>query len=114
MRIDVPGWDAPMYIDVAICFPQPGSPGKAAADKEGEKEAAYPVWAARVRQQAVDFSPCVLESLGRFGIRSAALVGRLAGENAAAWGLHPAKIAGAKSPSGAYRTIEVMVEDRLW
>ena len=84
------GWDETVYVDVAVVFPASSTPGRQAQKVEGEKEDAYPVWCERVRIQPVGFSPCVLESFGRFGPRSAALVRRLAAENAAAWGLRAA------------------------
>ena len=90
LRIDVPGWDETVYVDVAVVFPASSTPGRQAQKVEGEKEDAYPVWCERVRIQPVGFSACVLESFGRFGPRSAALVRRLAEENAAAWGLRAA------------------------
>ena len=89
LRVDVPGWVRPLYIDVAVVFPVSSAPGRAAKNQERDKEAAYPVWSAEARVRPVDFSPCVVEAFGRFAPRSAKLVRRLAAENAAAWGLVP-------------------------
>ena len=72
-----------------VVFPFSSSPGRAAKRAEGDKEAAYPVRAAEAQVQAVDFSPCVAEAFGRFGPRSADLIRKLAGRNAADWGLTP-------------------------
>ena len=89
LRIDLPAWGEPLYVDVAVVFPLPGAaPGAAAKRKEADKEAAYPVWSAQERLQPVAFSPFVAEAFGRLGPRSAQLVARLAAESAAAWGLH--------------------------
>jgi hypothetical protein len=89
LRVDAPEWEWPLYIDVAVVFPTSSSPGRMAKRAEGDKEAAYPVWAAEAREQVVDFSPCVVEAFGRFGPRSADLIRTLAGRNAKAWGLTP-------------------------
>ena len=89
LRVDVPGWDKPLYIDVAVVFPSQGSAGKSALSAEADKRLSYPVWCAFERVQPVDFSPMVVEAFGRFGKQSARLIRRLAGENASAWGLHP-------------------------
>ena len=90
LRVDIPGWEEPVYVDVAIVFPGTSTPGRQAQKKEGDKEAAYPVWCDRIRVQPVGFSPCVFEAFGRVGPRSATLIRRLAGANAEAWGLNPA------------------------
>ena len=80
----------PFYIDVAVTFPCSDEAGKAARLKEGVKEDDYRVWRQRERVQPVDFWPCVVESFGRFGRRSAALIRMLAKESAAAYGISPA------------------------
>jgi len=89
LRVDVPGWSSPLYIDVAVVFPFSATAGRSAKRAENDKEAAYPVWSAEARMQVVDFAPCVVEAFGRFGPSSASLIRRLAAENAAAWGLSP-------------------------
>lgn len=48
------------------------------------------VWRLGVREQPVDFYPCVVEAFGCFGRRSAALIRKLARECAGAYGVHPA------------------------
>jgi hypothetical protein len=77
LRVDIPGWGT-LYIDVAIVSPQKGAPGCAARDEEAEKVRLYPVWADLTRAVQCDFSPCVLETYGRFGKRTRLLVCRLA------------------------------------
>jgi len=77
LRVDVPGWGR-LYIDVAIVSPQKGAPGRAAADEEAAKVRLYPVWVIQARAVQCDFSPCVLETYGRFGNRTRLLVCRLA------------------------------------
>lgn len=87
LRVDLPEWERPRYIDVAVVYPYSASPGRAAKRAEAGKEAAYPVWSEEARVRDVDFSPCVVEAFGRFGPRSAQLIRSLAAESAAAWGL---------------------------
>ena len=89
LRVDIPGWE-PLYIDVAVVWPTSTTPGRMAKAEEASKERKYPVWCVEARVQPVDFSPCVLESFGRFGPKSARLIRRLAAESAAAWGVSPA------------------------
>ena len=87
LRVDIPGCRT-LYIDVAIVFPYSSSPGRAAQNKEGEKERAYPVWCNRARVAVEDFSPFVFEAFGRCGEASARTLRRLATKSAQARGLN--------------------------
>ena len=89
LRIDVPGWE-PLYVDVAITFPHSSKEGAAAKVMEREKALKYRVWCAQRRIQPVAFAPLVLESFGRFGPSSAAVVRRLARRSAQDRGASPA------------------------
>ena len=89
LRVDIPG-KRPFYVDVQVAYPNPGrgqEPGRAARLAEGLKEDRYQVWCGLQRVQPVDFWPCVVESYGRFGRRSAVLVRMLAKVSAAAYGV---------------------------
>ena len=75
------GWPS-LYVDIAVVTPTDGTPGCAAYAEERVKIGDYPIWAAGARVTSCDFSPFVVESLGRFGECARLLIGRLAAKAA--------------------------------
>ena len=81
LRIDIPGWRT-LFVDVAIVYPQVGSPGVTVATTESKKKLAYKTWVSLSRIRPVDFSPLVFEAFGRIGNQSKRLIGKLANRSA--------------------------------